>query len=356
MKLIRVFGIAAVMVGLGIAPAMAQQTPDVTAPGTQETKPDVARPKTQTVEQNQPPAAVKSAGHSDKSVAKVKTVKEKKAKAVYTGPTDIVVLEPTPMLDEEGKQQLDPDGKPMYNPPVHQQRDKKGHPVFDEKGKPVFQTAKDLGFDEHGKKIHPKKEKQPKKIPVSIARGTMTVDGWTGKARLNYEIADLKYIYMYAPGLGVTVVSNAPFPGAKEEKNAFDQKTLTVTVEGHSLQLYSEKVLLGKKPESAWVLVDKSYSLPSKFPVVGYGTLRKSPYAWPGAKAVAVSTGPVVPPPLPVDMQPVLALKPCPANVVAVNGKQPMVGNVPCKPVTAVPGAVAVKMPTSTPASKSVVK
>ena len=355
MKIIEVFGCAVVMVGLGVAPAMAQQqTPDVQAPGTQtqagkpSAAPQDARPEA--------PAAVKSAGKSDKSVARVKEVKEKKVKAVYSGPTDIVVLDPTPMLDEEGKQMLDPDGKPMFNAPVHQQRDKKGHPLFDEKGKPIFQTAKDLGFDEHGKKIHAKKEKLPKKIPVSISRGTMTVDGWTGKAQLNYEIADLKYIYMWAPGLGVTVVSNSPFPGAREEKNAFDQKTLTVTVDGHSLQLYSEKPLLGKKPESAWVLVDKTFNLPSKFPVVGYGTLRKNPYAWPGAKPVAERTGVVVPPPLPVDLRPTLALKPCPANVVAEPGKQAMVNNVSCKPVGATRGVVAVQMPSSTSTSKFMTK
>src|SRR6202012_2819293 len=74
-------------------------------------------------------------------------------KDVYVGPKDIVVLAPTPMLDEEGKQRLDPDGKPMFNAPVKQQRDKHGNPLWDEKLKPVFQTAKDLGYDENGKKI-----------------------------------------------------------------------------------------------------------------------------------------------------------------------------------------------------------
>ena len=97
-------------------------------------------------------------------------LKGKKGKAVYSGPTTIVVLAPTPMLDNEGKQRVDPDGKLMFNPPVQQIRDKKGHPVFDADGKPVFQTANDLGFDEKGKKIKVKKEKPPQMTPLSDRR------------------------------------------------------------------------------------------------------------------------------------------------------------------------------------------
>ena len=92
------------------------------------------------------------------------------------------------------------------------------------------------------------KEKLPKTVAVSISRGTLTVDGLTGKAALNYEIKDLKYIYFYVPGIGTTVVSNDPFPGAVEQKHAFDDKTLTVTVNEHTVQLSSDNRLLGKSP------------------------------------------------------------------------------------------------------------
>lgn len=245
-----------------------------------------------------------------------KPEKAKSKKVEYTGPTDTVVLPPTPMLDEEGRQRLDPDGKPMFNPPQKQQRDKKGHPLFDEKGKPVFQTPKDLGYDEHGKKIHSEKEKVPKLVPVHIARGTFTVDGVVGKAALNYDIPDLKYIYMYVPGMGVVVVSNVTFPGAKEEKNAFSGYTLTVTVLDHKLELASDNGFLGKKPESAFVRIDRDSVLPSKFPVVGYGTLRVAPYAWPGAKPNAVLVGTLAPPPLPKNLQPLQLLQPCPKGQV----------------------------------------
>jgi hypothetical protein len=250
----------------------------------------------------------------------VAAAKAKPGKDVYTGPNTIVILPPTPMLDNEGKQRVDPDGKLMFNLPVQQIRNKKGHPVFDSNGKPVFQTASNPGYDENGKKIALKKEKPPKMTPLSISAGTLTVDGWTGKARLNYDIADLKFLYLYAPGIGTTIVSQNAFPGAKEQLGAFNDKTLNITVEGHPIELSSEKRLMGKKPQSAWVSVDRGFVLPTKFPVFGYGTTLKAPYAWPGSKESIASKGPIQAPPLPADVTPTLLLKPCPAGMMRPAG------------------------------------
>ena len=267
-------------------------------------------------------------------------VKGKHAKDVYSGPTTIVVLPPTPMLDAEGKQRVDPDGKLMFNPPVMQLRDKKGHPVFDGDGKPVFQTAGNLGYDEKGKKITVKKEKPPKMTPVSISAGTLTVDGWTGKARLNYDIADLKYIYVYAPGIGTSIVSPSPFAGAKEQPGAFNNNTLTITVDGHPIELSSDKQLLGKKPQSAWVAVDRGFLLPAKFPVFGYGTTTKAPYAWPGSKEAATAKGPIAPPPLPAEVTPALLLTPCPAGMMRAAGPPVLPGQkAPVQPCVPIPSA-----------------
>lgn len=272
-----------------------------------------------------------------RDVPQEKSKKSKKDKKdTYTGPNTIVELAPTPMLDEQGMQRLDPDGKPMWNAPVKQQRDKHGHPLFDENGKPVFQTKNDLGYDEHGKKIKVQKQKEPKKIPVSVARGTLTVDGMTGKAALNYDIADLKYIYLYAPGIGVAVVSNEPFPGAVEQKKAFLNNTLTVTIGEHTLQLASDKNLLGKKPESAYVMMDRTFTLPSRFPVMGYGTVRKAPYQWPGAKANIRLADDDAPPP-PADLLPTQLLSPCPAGQMRKAGPPVLPGETapvqPCMPI-----------------------
>jgi hypothetical protein len=264
-------------------------------------------------------------------------VKGKKGEQPYTGPTTLVELPPTPMLDEEGKQRQAPDGKLMFNPPVRQQRDKKGHPLFDAQGIPVMQAKDNLGYDENGKKLHASKEKPPKTVAVSISRGTLTVDGMTVKAALNYEIKDLKYIYFYVPGIGTTVVSNDPFPGAVEEKHAFDDKTLTVTVFEHVLQLSSENRLLGKTPESAFVLIDKSFSVPTKFPVMGYGPIRVAPYSWPGSKSNEELKGAVEAPPLPVDLRPALLLQPCPPGQMRPAGPPVLPGQTaaprPCAPI-----------------------
>ena len=289
------------------APAATTQTPAATpaaAPVWQSTTVPAGGGKPQDATKPAPPAKPEKPAKAEKAA--------KPKKAEYTGPTEVVVLPPSPMLDENGSQRLDPDGKPMFNPPLKQQRDKKGHPLFDDKGKPVYQTAKDPGYDEHGKKIHTAKEKAPKLVPVHIARGTFSVDGVVGKAALNYDISDLKYLYMYVPGMGVVVVSNVTFPGAKEQKNAFNGNTLTVTVMEHKLELASDNGFLGKKPESAFVRIDRESTLPSKFPVVGYGTLRVAPYAWPGAKPNAVLAGTLPPPPLPKNLQPTLLVQPCP--------------------------------------------
>ena len=238
------------------------------------------------------------------------------------------------MLDDEGIQRQDPDGKPMFNQPVKQQRDKKGHPLFDAEGKPVMQTKDELGYDENGKKLHPSKEKPPKTIEVSISRGTLTVDGMTGKAALNYEIKDLKYVYFYVPGIGTTVVSTDPFPGAVEQKHAFDDKTLTVTVNEHTVQLSSDNRLLGKAPQSAYVLVNKNFSMPTRFPVMGYGPIRVAPYAWPGSKTNEELKGEVAPPPLPTNLRPALALQPCPAGQMRTGGQSgPTAAAHPCVPI-----------------------
>jgi hypothetical protein len=279
----------------------------------------------------------------------------KKNKTEYVGPKTLVELAPTPLLDEEGRQRLDPEGKPMFNAPVRQQRDKRGNPLFDENGKPVMQTPGDMGYDEKGKKIHVKNVKPPKMISVSVERGILTVDGLPGKAGLNYEIKDLKYIYLYAPWVGIAIVSHSPFPGAVEQKNAFDDKTLTVTVDTHRLQLYSDKRLLGKKPESAFVAVDRSFKLPSQLPVIGYGETLKPPYAWPGSRENAALKGLVAPPPLPASLRPVTLLQPCPPGQMRMPGRTPLPGEnlppQPCVPIQkALPGVGAPKVTDTKPA------
>jgi hypothetical protein len=305
-------------------------------------------PQAAAVQPAQPNAEAKKseageAKRAEKAKAKQEKIARKAAEArskAYTGPNTIIVLPPKPILDEEGRQRLDPDGKPMFLPPVKQQRDKHGHPLFDAQGKPVFQTATELGYDEHGKKIHARKVRPPKTTPMTISRGTLTVDGMIGKAEMNYQIADFKYLYLYAPGIGTLVVSKAPFTGGKQEKGAFNRNTLTVTTSGHVLQLASDQWLLGKKEKAtpAYVMVDRNFNLPSSFPVVGYGTTLKSPYTWPGSRENAPLKGAFVkPPPVPADLRPVMLLQPCPTGEMRKPAAQALPGQKevaqPCVPI-----------------------
>lgn len=236
----------------------------------------------------------------------------KKGKQGYTGPSEIVEMPPTPMLDDDGKQRFDLEGKPMFNPAVKQQRDKNGHPLFDANGKPVFQTATELGFDAKGKKIRVKKVKEPRTTSIEISNGTLTVDGLIGKAALNYQIKDFRYVYLYAPWIGTVVVSNQAFPGGVEQPKAFDQHTLTVTVDEHQFQLYSEKIILSKKLKPAYVSVDRQFKLDSQYPAMGYGKSLQAPYSWPGAKASPESKAYVKPPPVPPSLRQTLLLPACP--------------------------------------------
>ncbi len=312
-----------------------QDLPGASAPTVVAPVPTPASPGAATDVSNPADAAVPTpvATEAGQGASK-KPVQAKKGKPTYTGPKDIIELPPTPMLDQEGRQRLDASGAPMSNPAVKQQRDKKGHPLFDDQGKPVFQTATDQGYDDKGKKIKAKKEKAAKTVPVNITKGTLTVDGLIGKAALNYEIKEFKFVYLYAPWIGTVIVSNRTFPGAKEQAKAFDQHTLTVTVEDHQFQVYSEKLILGKKPEAAFVAVDRDFKLDTKYPAMGYGKLLQAPYGWPGAKASPESKAYVKPPPLPPDLRPIALLPACPEGQVrpptppAKSGAQP--APLPC--------------------------
>ncbi|MDE1155536.1 MAG: hypothetical protein PW735_07360 [Acidobacteriaceae bacterium] len=294
-----------------------------------------AAPSASTAQQQAGGESAKAAGQNEPAKKGSLFHKEK---VPYTGPTEIIVLPATPILDEEGKQQLDPEGKPMFNPPVQQQRDKEGHPVFDANGKPVFQTAEELGYDQHGKKLHAKKVKPPKTTPLSIARGTFTVDGVIGKAELNYDIADFHFLYLFVPGIGVTMVSSQEFPGSREQKNAFEGATLTVRADEHTLQIGSDKHLLaGKKPVSAYVLVNREFQLPSRYPEVGYGVATKAPYVWPGSKANEKLSGLVAPPPTPVSLKPKMLLAACPQGQMRMPAPVALPGEAapeqPCVPI-----------------------
>ena len=147
-----------------------------------------------------------------------------------------------------------------------------------------------------------KKAKQPRPVRISIERGTLAVDGLTCKAALNYKIANAHYLYMYVPDSGTIIVSRNPFPGAMEQRDAFHGQGLTVEAGGHVAELFSESMLISRKPASAWVRLDRSHSLSSRYPMFGYGETTEAPYSWPSAMPAPPEEGVADAPPLPPSM------------------------------------------------------
>jgi len=187
-----------------------------------------------------------------------------------------------------------------------------------------------------------KKVKPPPMVPVTVERGVLTVDGWTGKAALNYSIMDLKFIYLWAPGVGTAIVSSEPFPGAQLQGGAFNGHTLTVTVAGHTLQLASDRNLLSGGKElikPAYVALDTTY-VPEhpNYPAFGYGVTSKAPYAWPAS--MASYTGDVSrAPPLPTNLLPPVKTANCPPAVAtpAPAGTAPAAATTPATATASAP-------------------
>jgi len=318
---VRIFGairktILSILIGLmggGVA-VLAQQAPDANATAS---TPVVAAP----VSDAPPPPAATAPAPADPAAAATAV-----PPAADTTPAP---ADATPAAPPNAATDAQPDAKPddlvkagfvPSTEPVPVKIAADGTAVEDPMDKATAKKVKKLRDKFKGK------EKLPKQTPLDIVQGTLTVDGWTGKARMNYDIADLKYLYVWAPGVGTVVISDGWFEQGDIQLHAFSGNTLTVNANGHTIQVTSEKRMLGKKQTSAFVYVDAAYTVPAAFPVMGYGNSEHQPYAWPGAKNVQVAaSGVVVPPPLPKDLRPVLAVPGC-----APVGSKQALGQTPC--------------------------
>jgi hypothetical protein len=186
--------------------------------------------------------------------------------------------------------------------------DKLNRPILDVEG-----NAIPVLYDKKGHRVH-MTAKVPKPHPASIVAGVLTVDGWIGKAELNYEIRDLRYLYISAPPFGTMVISSSEFPGSTEVKGAFTPSGLDLKMDDHEVLLETKRPILHEKSaESAWVKVDKTYLADRRSPVLGYGAKLASPYQWPGARVAKASDKGYVPA-LPENMRPKMAQPVCSAS------------------------------------------
>lgn len=114
--------------------------------------------------------------------------------------------------------------------------------------------------------------------PITIRRGVLTVDGLTVKTGLSFRVSDMRYMYVYVPGSGTTVIAERPFGGAMEQKSAFRGKTLTVNSGGSRLQLTAANRMRGSR--SAYVRFDRGSVAGVMLPMVGFGNAALAPAVW----------------------------------------------------------------------------
>jgi hypothetical protein len=114
--------------------------------------------------------------------------------------------------------------------------------------------------------------------PLTIRRGVLTVDGLTVKSGLSYRVADLRYMYVYVPGTGTTIISERPFGGAEEQRGAFRGRTLTVSAGGNRLQLTAANRM--RWSHSAFVRFEAGAGAGARTPQIGFGEAALAPAVW----------------------------------------------------------------------------
>lgn len=114
--------------------------------------------------------------------------------------------------------------------------------------------------------------------PLVVERGVLTINGMTVKTRLNFRVADLRYLFVDVPGAGTAIISDRPFAGAREQKSAFRGGALTVIAGESRVQLSAAHKVHGNG--SAYVRLDRGSRSGSHVPEIGYGSAAMSRVTW----------------------------------------------------------------------------
>jgi hypothetical protein len=131
-----------------------------------------------------------------------------------------------------------------------------------------------------------------KLVSAKIRDGVLSVDGLVAKVRLNYEIRNAAYIYVFLPGTGTAIVSMSPLPNGERVKDLFRGSKMAFTIGGHSFELASQGNIAGEGASAGYVMLDRTTALIARAPMVGYGMTTRAPYVWPvsGKPATAGDT------------------------------------------------------------------
>jgi hypothetical protein len=139
---------------------------------------------------------------------------------------------------------------------------------------------------------------------TTIRDGILTVDGLVGKAQMNYDVHQA-FLYFTVPGIGTAIVAQSRFMNALPQKDAFHGDTLTLQLNGHTIELSNAGPIASGRASEAWVSFDPLYGADIAFPQMGYGNTIQRPYVWPGSKAEKTNSNAYVQaPPLPPSLRP----------------------------------------------------
>jgi hypothetical protein len=130
-----------------------------------------------------------------------------------------------------------------------------------------------------------------KLITAKIHDGVLTVDGLVAQVRLNYDIHDQSYMYVFLPGTGTAIISLSPLPNGERVKDLFRGSKMAFTIDGHSFEIVSQGNL-SEGATSGYVALDRHTAMIARSPMVGFGMTTRPPYVWPlsGKPATAADT------------------------------------------------------------------
>ena len=139
-----------------------------------------------------------------------------------------------------------------------------GAMVFSFSAEPVKTTAQDL---QRGTAIH-------------LQNGRLYLNGELIHKGFSVMQARFAYLYFYVPERGLFTISNHEFEGAVQQ-GTFNERELSLTVNGLNLVLKSSSQILANESSPAWVKFDPNFKLEVKSVMLGYGDKEKAPYEWP---------------------------------------------------------------------------
>ncbi|MCC4602289.1 hypothetical protein [Xanthomonas campestris] len=92
------------------------------------------------------------------------------------------------------------------------------------------------------------------------------------------------YIFIYVPELGLVTLSPNQFPDAVAN-GSFKGSELRFTAGKERFVLIASSAIINTNQKTAWVKLDRAFSLSDKAPVVAYGDSPGMPYKWPMYRA-----------------------------------------------------------------------